>query len=51
MILNGTNNSPAGVEQVRAIMNTHPDLAYQLIKTMVSLDIVDPEAFQVRAFA
>ncbi|KAG8906421.1 hypothetical protein FRB99_006923 [Tulasnella sp. 403] len=46
MILQGTQNSPAGVEQVRAIINTHPQLAYGLIKTMVSLDIVDQDAFQ-----
>ncbi|KAG8844068.1 rRNA biogenesis protein rrp36 [Tulasnella sp. 330] len=45
-ILTSTNNSPAGIDQVRAIIGNHPQLAYGLIKTMVSLNIVDQDAFQ-----
>ncbi|KAG9019399.1 hypothetical protein FRB90_002909 [Tulasnella sp. 427] len=45
-LLDVSSNSPEGVEQVRQIINTHPQLAYGLIKTMVSLDIVDQQAFE-----
>ncbi|KAG9002783.1 hypothetical protein FRB93_011385 [Tulasnella sp. JGI-2019a] len=45
-ILTSTSNSPAGIEQVRVIIGNHPQLAYGLIKTMVSLNIVDQDAFQ-----
>ncbi|KAG8946239.1 hypothetical protein FRC04_011985 [Tulasnella sp. 424] len=45
-LLDASSNSQEGVKQVRDIINTHPQLAYGLIKTMVSLDIVDQQAFE-----
>ncbi|KAG9046037.1 hypothetical protein FS837_005190 [Tulasnella sp. UAMH 9824] len=45
-MLDASSNSPEGVKQVRDIINMHPQLAYGLIRTMVSLDIVDQQAFE-----
>ncbi|KAG8929529.1 hypothetical protein FRC02_005470 [Tulasnella sp. 418] len=45
-ILESTNNTQVGVDQVRAIMSTHPQLAYGLMKTMVMLDVINPVVFQ-----